>query len=253
MEKITYTFEMIKAILAETDQIVKENSLQLKELKERQAETDRILTEKQAKTDRLINKLTANVKKRSEEAENSQAETWRQINELTESRKENEKLMADNWLQINKLTENVNNLNIDVGGVQNSNGDFAEEYFFNSFKRGERTYFGETFDEIKKNVPGGKPRTEFHDEYDIVLYNCKTIGIIEVKFKARKFHVDDTIDKVKTFRANFPKYVNHQFYLALAAMAFEKGVEKKCKDKGIAIIKQEGDMVMICDNKLIAY
>jgi hypothetical protein len=88
--------------------------------------------------------------------------------------------------------------------VQNSNGDFAEEYFFNSFKKGNRTYFGETFDKIKKNVPGGKPRTEFHDEYDIVLYNGKTIGIIETKYKARKFHVEDTIDKVRTFRANYP-------------------------------------------------
>jgi hypothetical protein len=137
--------------------------------------------------------------------------------------------------------------------MENSTGYFAEEYFFNSFKKGKRTYFGENFDEIKKNVLGGKPRTEFHDEYDIVLYNCKTIGIIETKFSARKFHVDDTIDKVRTFRANFPKYANHQFYLALAAMAFESGVEKKCKAKGIAIIKQDGDMVVICDNKMIAY
>jgi hypothetical protein len=61
------------------------------------------------------------------------------------------------------------------------------------------------------------------------------------------------MDKVKTFRANFPKYANHQFYLALASMSFDKGVEKKCKDKGIAIVKQEGDMVVIVEDKLTAF
>jgi hypothetical protein len=203
MKKEGYTPEIVWAMLAEvaerqkeTDRIVKENGLQIKELRDSQAKTDQ---------------------------------------------------------QIDKLTENVKNLNNDVGGVQNSNGDFAEAYFFNTFKKGKHTWFGETFDKIKKNVPGGKPRTEFHDEYDIVLYNCKTIGIIETKFKARKFHVDDTIDKVKTFRANFPDYASHQFYLALAAMTFDKGVEKKCKDNGIAIVKQDGDMVVICDDNMMAY
>jgi hypothetical protein len=217
MKKEGYTPEIVWAMLAD--------------VAERQKETDRIMKEAGLKIDRLTE---------SHEA------TERNIGSLTEKQ-------AETSRNIDKLTANVSNLNTDVGGMQNSTGDFAEEYFFNSFKKGNRTYFGETFDRIKKNVPGGKPRTEFHDEYDIVLYNGKTIGIIETKFKARKFHVDDTIDKVKTFRANFPDYAGHQFYLALAAMSFEKGVEKKCKDKGIAIVKQDGDMVVICDDKMIAY
>jgi hypothetical protein len=39
--------------------------------------------------------------------------------------------------------------------------DFDEEYFFETFKIGNRTYFGETFDEIRKNVPGGNPDTKY--------------------------------------------------------------------------------------------
>jgi orotate phosphoribosyltransferase len=36
-------------------------------------------------------------------------------------------------------------------------------------------------------------------------------------------------------------------------MSFDKGVEKKCKNKGIAIIKQEGDMVVIVEDKLTTF
>ena len=185
-------------------------------------ETDRImkennlfLTQKQAETDRML--------------QESKAETDRQLRILTES---------------------IQKLNTDMGGMGNSNGDFAEEYFFNSFKNGRCTFFGEKFDEIKKNLHKGKSTDKFHDEYDIVLFNGKSAGIVEVKYKARIFHIDKIIDKVETFRVNFPKYANHQVYLGLASFVFQPVVEKECLKKGIAVIKQVGDTVVIRDKHL---
>jgi hypothetical protein len=213
-------------------------------------ENNRFLTEKLAETDRIMKENLAETERVMKE---NHAETEQAIKELRESQKETDRLFKETDLKINKLTENVKNLNNDIGGMENSTGLFAEQYFLNCFKKGNKTFFGEHFDQIKKNVHGGKPRTEFHDEYDIVLYNSKTIAIIETKFRARTFHVDDTVDKVKTFRMNFPQFANHQFYLALASMSFDKNVEKKCNDKGIAIVKQEGNMVMIVDDKLTVY
>jgi uncharacterized protein YukE len=190
------------------------------DLIERQAETDRQLKE----TDLKIDKLTENVNK----GEQKQAETWQQID---------------------KLTENVNNLNDNVGGIGNSNGDVAEEFFFNAFKNGQQTFFGEKFDDIEKNIKGIKLKAE----YDIVMLNGKTIGIIEVKYKGKSEFIPKVIKKAETFRINYPYFANYKIYLALAAMSFEDGVEDKCKKEGIAIIKQAGDKVVINDDNLTIY
>jgi hypothetical protein len=90
-------------------------------------------------------------------------------------------------------------------------------------------------------------------EYDILLINGKCVGIIEVKFKGHENDVSNIVDKVRTFREDFPDYKEHKIYLGLASMSFYKELEEKCKDEGIAIIKQVGDKVVIYDERLKAY
>jgi len=135
-----------------------------------------------------------------------------------------------------------------LGGWANNHGSFAEEYFYNSFEKGKQNFFGEKFDKIEKNVKGIKKG--YQDEYDLLLINGKTIGIVEVKFKAHKYDVPKILKKVETFRENFPMYKNHKVYLGLASMAFYPVLEQECIKKGIAIIKQMGDTVVINDKHL---
>ena len=135
-----------------------------------------------------------------------------------------------------------------TGGISNNQGFFAEEYFFNSFEKGKQSFFGEKFDDIEKNVKGIKPG--FKDEYDILLINGKSIGVVEVKYKAHKNDVPAVLKKAETFRINFPEYAKHQVYLGLATMVFYPDLEEECIQQGIAIIKQVGDTVVINDAHL---
>lgn len=128
---------------------------------------------------------------------------------------------------------------------------FAEEYFLNSFEKGKQIFFGENFDEIEKNVKGIKKG--YKDEYDILLINGKSVGIMEVKFKAHENDVPEIIKKAETFRVNFSEYENHRIYLGLATMSFYPELEQKCINEGIAIVKQVGDTVVINDEHLKAY
>jgi hypothetical protein len=130
----------------------------------------------------------------------------------------------------------------------NNQSSFAEEYFYNSFENGKQNFFGEKFDEIEKNVKGIKK--DFKDEYDILLINGKSVGIIEVKYKAHENNIPSILKKAETFRVNFPEYKNHQVYLGLASMAFYPELEQECTKQGIAIIKQVGDTVVINDAHL---
>ena len=135
-----------------------------------------------------------------------------------------------------------------MGSWANNHGFFAEEYFSNSFEKGKRNFFGEKFDEIEKNVKGIKK--DYKDEYDILLINGKSIGIVEVKFKAHENDIPKILRKAETFRVNFPEYKNHQIYLGLATMVFYPELEQECINQGIAVIKQVGDTVVINDAHL---
>ncbi|MDR2586019.1 MAG: hypothetical protein LBC84_07375, partial [Prevotellaceae bacterium] len=105
------------------------------------------------------------------------------------------------------------------------------------FENGQQTFFGEKFDDITKNMKGAETK----DEFDVVFVNGKSVCTVEVKYKGR------------TFRLNFPKYKNHQIYLALAALVFNQRVEDECASKGIAIVKQVGESVVVNDKNLKVY
>jgi hypothetical protein len=162
-------------------------------------------------------------------------EVWAALHELAERQAETDR-------QIKKVNETL-------GSWANNHGSFAEEYFYNSFENGRQNFFGEKFDRIMKNVVAGIDEN-IADEYDILLINGKSIGIVEVKYKAHENDVPKVLKKAVTFRANFPKYAGHQVYLGLATMAFYPKLEQTCINEGIAIIKQVGDSVVINDEHL---
>jgi len=218
-ERQNLTWNDIKEMYAE-------NGRQLKE-------TDRILTEKFAEIERRFK------------------DTDRLFKETREDRhffKETERLIKENAEQMKDTDRRMKKLQKTLGEWADNHGAYAEDYFFNSFEDGKQNFFGEEFDEIDKNVKGIKKG--YKDEYDILLINGKSLGIIEVKFKAHINDVPKILRKAETFRVNFPDYEKHQVYLGLATLAFYPELEEECIDKGIAIIKQVGDTVVINDAHL---
>jgi len=165
-----------------------------------------------------------------------------------EDRKATERLIKENAEQMKDTDRRMKKLEKTLGEWANNQGAFAEDYFFNSFEDGKQNFFGEEFDDIDKNVKGIKKG--YKDEYDILLINGKSLGIIEVKFKAHINDVPKILRKAETFRVNFPDYEKHQVYLGLATLAFYSELEQECIDKGIAIIKQVDDTVVINDAHL---
>jgi len=174
-------------------------------------ESNRILTEKQAETERMLQETDRFLKE-------SKAETDRMIKEIRR----------------------------EMGSWSTNQGAFAEEYFINSFEKGQKNFFGEQFDKMIKNAKG----VWIDAEYDIVLVNGKSIGIVEVKYKAHINDLPELFGKAQTFRVNYPYYANHQIYLGLASLSFYSELEYKCISEGIAMIKQVGDTVVVNDKHL---
>ena len=201
-------------------------------------ETDRLMKEYRVDYERQREKFLADYERQRDEY---MANYERQRVNHERQRKES---MADYERRMKKLEKTM-------GSWSNNQGEFAEEYFFNSFENGKCNFFGEKFDRIMKNVKGLDYKME--DEYDILLVNGKSVGIIEVKYKAHVNDLPKVLRKVETFRANHPTYANHRIYLGLATMVFYPDLEQECIKQGIAVVKQVGDTVVINDAHLKAF
>ena len=175
-------------------------------------------------------------------------ETDRQMKDTDQRLKETDRLLKESIADYDRRMKKIDET---MGAWSNNQGTFAEEYFFNSFEKGKQNFFGEKFDRIYKNAKGID--SSFEDEYDILLVNGKSVGIVEVKYKAHKNDIPQVLRKVETFKVNFPRYANHQVYLGLATLAFYPELEQECIDQGIAVIKQVGDTVVINDTHLKAF
>ena len=167
--------------------------------------------------------------------------------EMVESRAEFKKEMTESRAEFDRRMKNLDEM---IGGVSNSNGMFAEEFFFNALDLGDKHLFGEHFDECYSLVKRHNKGKQKKSEHDILLVNGKSVAIIEVKYKARKEDIQKIISRLPNFRALFPEYKGHRIFLGLAAMSFDKGVEDESTKEGIAIIKQVGDTVVISDENL---
>ena len=144
----------------------------------------------------------------------------------------------------------IKQVNQQIGGMANSNGDYAEEFFYNALYHGQRKMFGEVFDEVVKRnkVTINKG---YEDEYDILMVNGRAICIVEVKYKVDSGDLPHKVlRKAQTFRVNFPQHKDKKVYLAIAGMSFHPLTEKACSDNGIAIMKQVGDAMVITEENL---
>ncbi|GBU25761.1 hypothetical protein R83H12_02419 [Fibrobacteria bacterium R8-3-H12] len=167
------------------------------------------------------------------------AETDRKIDRVAEGLTKTEQLF-------DRLGIKVNDMNSRVEGIGNSNGKFAEEYFFNSLER-KMEFAGVHYDGISrkfgllKKTPDGK---RIKDQFDIIMLNGDSVAIIEIKYKAENDYPQKMVaQKVPNFRFLYPEFSKHKIYLGLGGFSFEEEVIEESKKLGIGLLKQVGDSI----------
>ena len=138
-----------------------------------------------------------------------------------------------------------------LGDIGHSSGDIAEELFYNSLE--EKKQLGNIkFDEIFKNIHSKRQSTE--DEFDILLENGNAVGIVEVKYKVKKDHIDNMFSrKAPNLRILFPEFENYKLYMGIAGLSFEAGCENYAIEQGLVVLKQKGDAVQINSENMQAF
>ena len=138
-----------------------------------------------------------------------------------------------------------------LGDIGHSNGDAAENYFYNSLEDNKK--LGKIkFNYISKNVKQRRHRLE--DEYDIFLENGNAVGVIEVKYKVQKSHIESLLyKKAENFRILFPDYTNYKLYIGIAGLSIDAENEKYATENGLVVLKQKGDVVAINSDNMKAF
>jgi len=214
-------------------------------------ESERLRIESEARLDRRMKELNekfelsrAEYDKQSTEYKKQSAELEKEWLEKFElSRAEYDKRSAELDRRIKEVNESVN-------GIGKSNGMFAEEFFFTAIENGDKKIFGEQFNECYNLQKRNSKEYQIKGEQDIILLCDEAVAFVEVKYRAREEDAQKMIDKLPNIRILYPQHESRRIYLGIAAMSFDKGVEKTCNDNGIAIVKQVGDTVVINDEYL---
>jgi len=83
--------------------------------------------------------------------------------------KETDRMLSEKFAETDRFIKDVNK---QIGGICNSNGEFAEEFFYNALLHKQRNIFGEHYDEVlRKNIVTANKG--FEDEYDILYEHLK--------------------------------------------------------------------------------
>jgi len=151
-----------------------------------------------------------------------------------------------------ELRDSIKAMQQELGGMSKSNGEVAEAYFIDSISKSLQ-FAGQKFDSYSSNLNKKDAILNLQGEYDLVLFNCTSVVIVEIKYKARIKDIEELLKKVNIFKQLYPQYANYNMYLGLAAFRLNKDVVNSSIEHGIAVIKQVGDAMVINDAHLRVY
>ncbi|MDR0927112.1 MAG: hypothetical protein LBO69_05035 [Ignavibacteria bacterium] len=202
----TYTFEKVWATL---DRLSERSDKEARELREQ--------------TQRMSDQFRQELREMSAETDRQMRETKARIEEVSANLDKGAKQMRE-----------------EIGGIGNSNGFMTEDIFLNTFNN-KKEFAGYKFDIVEENTKRYVKSEKLINEYDIRMYNCNTVAIIEAKYRAKDSALEQVLKKAENFRKIFPQYESYKLILGIAGMSFENGVEEKAHELGIGVVKFVGD------------
>ena len=149
--------------------------------------------------------------------------------------------LAKTDAQLAKTDAKLNRLAEMYGGVGNSQGAVAEEFYYNSLKA-DPVLGDVRFDFVDKNIT--RSHAGLEDEFDLLLVNGRTVFVVEVKYKAHGKDLRRLLDhKAPSFRRLFPEYADREQRLVLAAFHVHDDLKREALEQGVTVLQRKGDLI----------
>jgi len=196
-----------------TAKILEEAAMLSKETKEQFKETEKLL------------------KETSQEADKRFKEIGQNIDRVSKLQEKNEKKID----KLHKVMKSLRKLGINIG--------FSVEEFFYECFNSHRTMGNLQFDDVSHNVKGR------NYEFDIVLYNDHSIGIIEIKHRLRPNDIGKFTKKIQKFKEEFPQYNDFKIYAGVASYSFERQSDSIAQEGGLFTFSRRGQKIKTLNKK----
>ncbi len=149
--------------------------------------------------------------------------------------------LAKTDAKLDRLADKLDRLAEMYGGVGNSQGAVAEEFYYNSLKA-DPVLGGVRFDFVDKNVT--RSHAGLEDEFDLLLVNGRAVFVVEVKYKAHGKDLRRLLDdKAANFRRLFPEYADREQRLVLAAFHVRDELKREALEQGVTVLQRKGDLI----------
>ena len=190
--------------------------------------------------------------------------------DMQELRASQDKFRKDMDASHAKMQQDIKDLGLyiesvtkELRGLGVTQGDIAEEEFYQSLERHKR--LGALhFDTIERKVQKNASSPEF----DILLINGDSVGLIEVKAnlrtylknkyyvkregnKPKSFDMKRCIDdKVNDFRDSCPEYKNYKLYFGFGSLVTDDKLIAQAKENGIFLLTQKGNHIELVNDSV---
>ena len=149
---------------------------------------------------------------------------------------------------LDKTEGMLKSMGIHLNGISKTQGLDTEEFFLSSLKK--RPQLGNVnFDIVSHQSKKEKGSDTY--QMDIFLENGNSVGIVEVKTKAKLGDLDQ-LDKLLTrFETFYTTHAGMKKYGAIAAKIMPLNVEQAALKRGYFVLKQQGDHVEVTSPEII--
>ena len=152
-----------------------------------------------------------------------------------------------------KTEKSLKEIGKQIEGINNNQGNFAEEFSFLGFDDNlvvndtkyedvDEFFFhgfndnlkiaGIKYDYSDQNKQRRIRSTNIEGKYDIVLFNTNEILVVDVEYNLKKYHVEKFCEEaMPKFKQLFPELKNYSIIGAFAALSFEKDVKELAEEK----------------------
>nr|WP_074404730.1 ATP-binding cassette domain-containing protein [Cylindrospermopsis raciborskii] len=219
-----------------------------KETERKFQETERFLREQSQETDRKFQETERLLREQSQETDRKFQETERLLREQSQETdrkfQETDRKFQETDRLLREESKRVNN---QIGQLGNRLGEFVESQVRPAAVKlfQER---GIAVKEIASNtyIQTGKEGLEI----DLLVINSSDIILIEAKSKVSEDDVNEHLERLSKFKRFFPRYESYRVLGAVAGMVIPLDVSRYAYRKGLFVIGQSGDnLVILNDDK----
>ncbi len=200
----------------------------------------------------ILKKIGISQAKTDAQLAKSQAENDKQMAVLREGLAELRRSQEKTDAQMAKTDARLEKVAKILGNIGISNGDFAEELFFNSLYANP-FLGGLRYESVERNV-SNRRRHRDQGEYDIVMCNGDTVALIEVKYKAHSNDIAKLLkNEPQSFRKTFTEYRDYKFYLGLASTVTYDKLITEAREAGIFLLTQRGQHIEVVNEEVHSF